>query len=140
MIDFTTMDDAEIATFAVAHRDDLDAGGLEQNNVLEALRSGLAVIERRPFGFAFLRLPKLPNGKSMPFLWLLFVLPEQRGRRLGHHFVRELLAKYSTEYHMSLHCYGAARRRFFGRLGFVVEGRHDEMRQMTTHREHRLYR
>ena len=129
--DFTTLTDAQLARFAVAHQDALDIGGLVEADIVTAVAAGRASLERRPYGFAIIE-QRPATGGTIPHLWLLFVAPERQGKGLGHRFMRELLRQYATVYHMSLYCHGARRRAFFGRLGFRIESRDGEMRRMTT--------
>lgn len=129
--DFTTLTDAQLAQFAVAHQDALDIGGLVDADIVTAVAAGRASLERRPYGFAIIEQRSAAGG-PIPHLWLLFVAPERQGKGLGHRFMRELLRQYATVYHMSLYCHGARRRAFFGRLGFRIESRDGEMRRMTT--------
>lgn len=131
-MDFTSMSLAELATFIVEHQHEMGAHGITAEEVTAKLETGKASLETRPFGFALVELTPTSNGRAIPHLWLLFISPESRGRSLGRRFVRDLLAQYATEYHMSLWCEGSRRRAFFGRLGFRVESREGEMRRMTT--------
>lgn len=134
MPDFTQLTAAEVADFVETHGAEMDAPDVTSRDVLEALQAARAVLEVRPYGFALIQLQPTSTGSNIPFLWLLYVAPEHRGRGIGSKFVRELLRGYSSEYHMALYCYGAQRRRFFGRLGFVIESREGELRRMTTNR------
>lgn len=131
-MDFTVMTLADIANFVEEHQQDMGAHGNSADEVVAKVSTGRASLERRDFGFALIELTQTTNGKAIPHLWLLYVSPDCRGRALGRRFVRELLAKYATDYHMSLWCEGSRRRAFFGRLGFRVELREGEMRRMTT--------
>ena len=129
--DFTTLTDAQLAQFAVAHQDGLDIDGLVEADIVTAVAAGRASLERRPYGFAIIEQRPAAGG-TIPHLWLLFVAPEHQGKGLGHRFARELLRQHATVYHMSLYCHGARRRAFFGRLGFRIESKDGEMRRMTT--------
>jgi len=131
-MDFTEMTLAEIANFVEEHQQEMGAHGNSADEVQAKVSTGKAVLETRTFGFALIELTPTSDGKTIPHLWLLYVFPESRGRTLGRRFVRELLAKYATDFHMSLWCEGPRRRAFFGRLGFRVELREGEMRRMTT--------
>jgi GNAT superfamily N-acetyltransferase len=136
MSGFEAMAHADIAAFVEAHAADLGAD-LTADYVHSALASGAAVIEAMPFGFAIVQLSTGADASLIPHLLVFFVAPEKRGQKLGHFFMRELIGKYAKDNHMSLYCAGPARRRFYGRLGFVVESRDGEMRLMTTNRERR---
>lgn len=130
MIDLS---DEQIADFIETNgAEEFDCDGEHSHEILMALRTGKAVIERRSYGFAMVRL-SCPS-KLCPFLWFLYVKPEYRGRRLGRKFVRELLTKYGADYHMGLKCHGAKRRKFFGDCGFRVHefDRVSGMRSMST--------
>lgn len=129
--DFTTLTDAHLVQFAVAHQDALDIGGLVETDIVPAVVAGRASLERRPYGFAIIE-QRPATGGTIPHLWLLFVAPEHQGKGLGRRFVRELLRQHATVYHMSLYCHAARRRAFFGRLGFRIESRDGDMRRMTT--------
>ena len=121
------MDINALVAFVVEHQKEMGADGITAGELQEKLQSGAAVIEVWDDCFAVVEL-KGP----LPHLWLLYVASESRGRRLGSRFLRVLLKKYSSEYHMSLYCEGARRRAFFGRHGFRIESREGEMRRMTT--------
>jgi hypothetical protein len=135
MNDFTSFDRLGLAQFTERVREEIGAPGLDAKDVFDALESGKAVAEVRPYGFALIQLTPAPDGKRIPFLWVLYINQASLGRKAGHRFVRELIAAHAAEYHMALYCDGAARRRFFGRLGFVVESKDGEMRRMTTNRD-----
>lgn len=130
--DFTTLSHAEIAEFAVAHRSELDCEDMTVDEIISKLSEPRTILEVRPYGFAVIE-PSWYSGEDFhPFLWLLFVHVEKRGNGLGHKFMREILSKYAKSTHMRLKCFGARRRKFFGRLGFIVESREDDKRTMTT--------
>jgi GNAT superfamily N-acetyltransferase len=129
--DFTTLTDAQLAQFAVAHQDALDIGGLVEADIVTAVAAGRASLELRPYGFAIIERRSAAGG-TIPHLWLLFVAPEHQGKGLWRRFMRELLHQHATVYHMSLYCHGARRRAFFGRLGFRIESQDGDMRRMTT--------
>ncbi len=131
-MNYTTLTTTEIAALAEAKREEMGACGLTAGDVLDALESGRAVLEVRPYGFGIVTLKPGLDGKQMPHLWLLYVDAANRGQRLGNRFVRFLLRRYAKDYHMTVSCYGPRRRAFFGRLGFRVESRDGELRQMTT--------
>ena len=133
MIDFAALSRLEIAEFLVAHQSELGIADLTAQKVVESLESGKAVLEARQYGFALIQQTPAADG-TIPHLWVLFIDNEQRESGLGSRFVRELLKKYSAKHHMSVWCEGSRRRRFFGRLGFVVESRFGEIRRMTTNR------
>ena len=133
MIDFTAMSTLEIAEFIVAHQSEMGIADLTTQKVIDSLESGKAVLETRQYGFALIQQSPAVDGIIL-HLWALFVDNKQRGSGLGSRFVREILKKYSAKHHMSLWCEGSRRRRFFGRLGFVVNGRLGEARRMTTNR------
>jgi GNAT superfamily N-acetyltransferase len=133
MIDFAAMSRLEIAEFLVARQSELGIAELTTQKVIESLESGKAVLETRQYGFALIQQTPAADG-TIPHLWVLFIDNERRGSGLGSRFVRELLKKYSAKHHMSVWCEGSRRRRFFGRLGFVVESRFGEIRRMTTNR------
>lgn len=132
-VDFERMADADLARFAAAHSDEFGAE-IDPLHVIAAVSENRAAIVRRAYGFAVVLLM---DGK-LPHLWLLYVAAAQRGRGLGRQFVRELRKQFD-EFHMSLRCEGAARRRFFSRCGFVVESRDGEWRRMTTDHEWRRW-
>ena len=136
MADFASMSVDGLAAFIEDNRAELAADGVSRADVKTALDQGRAVLETRPHAFAVVEVKRSDSGGLIPHLWLLYVDPSQRGHGLGRAFVRDLLNKYATDYHMSLWCSGAQRRKFFGRLGFVVESRDGDMRRMTTNREH----
>ena len=133
MIDFTAMSTLEIAEFIVVHQSEMDIADLTTRKVIDSLESGKAVLETRSYGFALIQRTAAVDG-MIPHLWVLFIDNNQRGSGLGSRFVREILKKYSGRHHMSVWCEGSRRRRFFGRLGFVVEGRVGDTRRMTTNR------
>ncbi|HSD37749.1 MAG TPA: hypothetical protein VLC92_09580 [Rhodocyclaceae bacterium] len=130
---FTTFTLEEIAEFLVAHEGELDMEGTTAEEVLERVRSGQSALEVRSWGFALIQLA-IAKGvdERIPHLWVLYVAEGQRGKGRGAVFMRELLRKYSSYFHMSLYCHGPRRRKFFGRFGFRVESRDGEMRRMTT--------
>lgn len=130
--DFTRLTASELVRFIIDHRDEMGAGGLTADDITNALTTGRAVLETRSYGFAIIELKPATDGKAMPHLWLLFVAAERRAQGIGRQFVRELLKRYEVDYHMSVHCSGARRRAFFGRLGFRIESRDGELRRMTT--------
>jgi GNAT superfamily N-acetyltransferase len=132
MNDFTTMDVEGIDGFLAAHSWEFDMD-YATGRLPGAVASGLAWIECRPLAFALLLRMQRPAGVA-PHLWALYVAPEARGRRIGADLVRELVRVYAGECPMTLSCYGARRRRYFGRLGFRVEGRDAEWRRMTSAR------
>jgi GNAT superfamily N-acetyltransferase len=103
---------------------ELDAG-IEPGDVEADVMAGRAEIERRPYGVAIIQF------NPHPHLWLLYLLPGHRGKGLGRAFVRELIHKHEHSHFMTVTCSGAARRRFFGRLGFRVESRSGDYRSMT---------
>lgn len=131
MIDFATADISEIANFAAAHAGEFNAD-IDALDIIAAVNEGRSVLVRRPYGFAVVQIV----DRKLPHLWLIYVHRDQRGRRLGRRFVRELLDEFSKEHHMTLRCAGGERSRFFGRCGFVVESRDGDWRRMTTDREH----
>jgi GNAT superfamily N-acetyltransferase len=133
MIDFSAMSGGEIAEFLVTHQSELGIADLTTQKIIDSLESGTAVLETRHYGFALIQQTAAPDG-MIPHLWALFVHDGQRGSGLGSRLVREILKKYSAQHPMSVWCEGSRRRRFFGRLGFVVESRHGEIRRMTTNR------
>ncbi len=134
-INFTALSASELIAFAVLRQDEMGVGGLTESDITDALTSGRAVVETRPFGFAVIEQKPTADGKKMPHLWLLFVDQQNRLRGLGRRFVRELLKRYAVDYHMSMYCSGARRRAFFGRLGFRIESQDGNMRRMTTNTE-----
>lgn len=136
MTDFQAMGHAEIAAFVEAHAAEI-GGDLTAAYVQAQLNAGSAVAELRPFGFAIIQHEAAAQGQVIPHLLVLYVDAAERGRGVGHRFMRSLLRHYCKDYHMRLYCAGPARRRFYGRLGFVVESRDGEMRCMTTNRERR---
>ena len=137
MIDFTALSPSDLASFFVSHQSELDAEGISEEYVMEMLRASKAVAELRPYGFALIQLQPAPGGKEMPHLWALYIDEQRRGSGLGLKFLREILKKYSRDYHMTLYCVGSRRRSFFGRAGFRVETRDGEMRRMTTNPDRR---
>lgn len=130
--DFTVLTVPELAAFAVLHQDEMGVAGILESDITGALAQGRAALETRRYGFAVVEQRPDSAGRMIPFLWLLYIAPEKRGAGVGRRFVRELLKRYSDYYHMSLYCYGARRRAFFGRLGFRIESQDGEMRRMTT--------
>lgn len=80
--DFTTLTDAQLAQFAVAHQDALDIGGLVEVDIVTAVAAGRASLERRSYGFAIIE-QRPATGGTIPQLWLLFVAPRAPGQRLG---------------------------------------------------------
>jgi GNAT superfamily N-acetyltransferase len=106
--------------------------GVTAQEVVEKVNEGSAVFETRYYGFALVQLAPMDGGKFRPHLWALYVNSEHRGKKLGHLFMRQLLRKFATDYHMTLGCNGAKRRAFFGRLGFRIENREGDYRRMTT--------
>lgn len=135
--DFTMFSPDALAAFAESHRHELHAEGVTAADITNALAQGRAEIELRRYGFAVIEVtPGRAPGTQIPHLWLLYVNPSARGQGWGSRFVEELLEKYSTDYHMSLWCYGPKRVRFFERLGFVVGSRDGGMRHMTTNMEY----
>ena len=133
MTNFAAMSPREIAEFLVAHQSELGIADLTAHQVIDSLAAGTAALETREHGFALIQYTRTEDGVK-PHLWALFIDSERRGSGLGSQFVREILKQYGGDKHMSLWCEGARRRRFFGRLGFVVEGRLGDMRRMTTNR------
>ena len=133
MMDFAAMSRAEIAEFLVAHQSELGIAELTAQEIIDSLQAGTAALETREYGFALIQQTPADDG-MIPHLWALYIDRERRDSGLGSRFVRELVRKYAGKHHMSVSCEGARRRRFFGRLGFVVEGRFGEMRRMTTNR------
>lgn len=131
-MDFTSLTLQELSEFAVDHQDQMGECGMTHEDIVSAVCDGRAALETRTFGFALVQLKPGHGGKFIPHLWLLFVSEGQRGRRLGHTFMRQLMRKYSSHYHMSVKCDGPRRRAFFGRLGFRIESKAGEMRRMTT--------
>ncbi|OAK55018.1 hypothetical protein A3K87_04255 [Variovorax paradoxus] len=136
MTDFQAMGHDEVGAFVEAHAAEI-GGDLTAAYVQAQLDSGSAVAELRPFGFAVIQQERTAQGQFIPHLLVLYVDPAERGRGVGHRFMRSLIGTYCKDYHMSLYCSGPARRRFYGRLGFVVESRDGETRLMTTNRERR---
>ena len=132
MPDYPSCTAVEIASIATAVQDELGAAGISADDIIQRMQNGRAAIEARQYGFAVIELTQTPDGHFMPHLWLLYIDPAHRGKGYGRQFVRELLAKYSTEFFMSLYCYGSRRRAFFGRLGFRIESKDGEHRRMTT--------
>lgn len=132
MTDFTTMSHAEIARFLVTHQSALNAEGITYDDVINRLATGQAILEVRSYGFAVIERSHISEGKFIPHLWVLFVDEKRRGAGLGRKFMKQILAKYSADFHMTLHCHGARRRKFFGQFGFRIESRDGEMRTMTT--------
>lgn len=119
-----TPEDAD--ALVVKNRMDIGCEGLKPGEVLAALMSGAAVLERSPHGFAVVQI------QTFPHLWVVYIDPASRGKGHGRQFVRDVVRKHAKTYHMSLSCHGARRRAFFGRIGFRVESREGEWRHMTT--------
>jgi hypothetical protein len=132
MTNFSNFTDIEVVDFAVAIQHEFGCDGLTTMEILDGLQAGSTALEKRPYGFCLINLKPGHGGGNEPFLWLLYVNETLRGKRFGHRFVLELKAKYMTTHHMSLVCYGARRRAFFGRLGFRIESQTGELRIMTT--------
>jgi GNAT superfamily N-acetyltransferase len=135
LTNFSTFTDIEIAEFAVANQYEFGSNGETVDEILGRINDRSAVLEKRSYGFALIELKPAGNGQQISHLWILYVAPERRGKRLGHRFVLELKRKYMKTHHMSLWCYGTRRRAFFGRLGFRIESRDGERRRMTTNPE-----
>lgn len=127
---FDQMSDAECDAFLWAHADELHML-FDSGELLASVANGTAVIERTPCALAVIDLKAMPDGHS-PHLRAIYVRPEMRGRKHGRRFVRALIRKHCDHYHMTLSCFGAKRREFFGRVGFRVERREGEWRYMTT--------
>ena len=132
MTDFTSFTHAEIAAFLVAHQGDLGCHGITADYVNESLRTGQAILEARPYGFALIEPFRVRDESIVPDFWILFVDDEHRGAGLGRQFVKEILAKYAVGCPMSLTCYGARRGEFFERCGFRLESKVGELLHMTT--------
>lgn len=130
--DFTTATPSEIASFAERHSADFDCD-VDRLDIVAAFAEERATLIARTYGFAVVQ-----RSGALPFLWLLYIAPAHRGRGVGRTFVKEIVGTFD-EYHMTLRCCGAARRRFFGRCGFVVESRDGDWRRMTTDREYRKW-
>jgi len=111
----------EVAAFLYEHRIDLDAPALSAEGVMAELRNANTALERRPWGLAVIQ-----GVGISPFLWLIYVDPQDRGKNHGRKFVREIKTKYAKECAMQLECYGSRRRKFFSRCGFVVIDRDEE--------------
>ena len=120
--DYLAMTDMEIEKHATAH-----AYEMGETHVAYGSVSGSTdvVIERREFGYAILQT----YGTH---LWLLYIDPECRGRRMGRRFVRELIKKYAQQWPMTAICDGSERRAFFGRCGFYVAKREGVYRHLST--------
>jgi ribosomal protein S18 acetylase RimI-like enzyme len=139
MTDFSAMSRSEIVDFLVAHQHELGIADLAAEKVNHSLESGEAALEMRPYGFALIQHTPSNDG-VIPHLWALYIDSDKRGSGLGSRFVRELIKQYSTKHHMTVWCDGSQRRRFFGRLGFVVERRVGDIRRMTTNRARAIRR
>lgn len=126
---FPSMSQNELVSFLVDHQDELAACGIAEADLHKGLAEGSALVEVREFGCAVVQVKD-----SGPHLWLLYIEPARRRHGLGKAFLRELVAKYGATHHMTLHCEGPERRRFFGSAGFVVAGKRGEVRFMTTDR------
>jgi GNAT superfamily N-acetyltransferase len=134
MTDFTNLSDSEIAAFLVSNQAALGCGGLTLEYVLTSLSSGQAVIEARPYGFALVEQLRISRETLFAYLWILFIDDGHRGAGLGRQLVKEMLAKYATDRHMELSCYGERRSLFFATCGFRLETRDGELHHMTTRR------
>jgi GNAT superfamily N-acetyltransferase len=132
MTDFSSFTDIEVVKYAVAKQHEFGCDGLSAGEILDGLKAGSTAIEKRPFGFALVTFKPGYGGGNEPFLWLLYVSEDHRGKRFGHRFVLELKKKYMSTHHMALICYGTRRRTFFGRLGFRIESQDGDLRLMTT--------
>lgn len=121
-MNYQTMTDTEIAEFVEANIGDFGDYDVTAADILAKQPH----FERFEHGFAIVN----NSGKYNVELWFLYVAPEHRGRRIGHHYVRELQRKHASEYYMSLHCHKRLRP-FYGSLGFRVEERNGDNRKMT---------
>lgn len=125
-MNFLSMSDDQIDELLVTRQEEIGASGIERGEILAAVASGKAVIERSDYGVAVVNPYRpLPDFKQ-PFLWLLYVEPECRGRGYGRKLVREILRKHADTHFMRLHAYGARRSKFFSRFGFRVVERDNE--------------
>jgi len=131
MPDYRHIDIEQLETLLIERQTELGIEDLEPGDITSRVADGSAVVEVTEHGVAVIQLERASGG-AIPFLWMLYVDPEKRGRGVGAGFVRELLSKYSEDYHMSLKCYGSRRRAFFAKAGFRVESRDGEERRMTT--------
>ena len=126
------MPQLELIEFVVRHQREMGVCELRAYDIQTRLARGEAVFEVLAHAFALIQVERTPAGTRKPHLWLLYVLPQARGRRLGRRFVRHLLSKHAGEHPMTLRCVGPRRRAFFGRAGFVVTMREGELRHMTS--------
>lgn len=132
MTDFRALTHDQLAEFIVENQAELGCSGITVDDVMTPLRAGTAKLVAEEHCFAVVTLSTGYQGTFIPYLWLLFVSPSERDRGLGSRLMRRLLKEFSSDNHMSMTCFGARRRKFFGRHGFRIESRDGEARRMTT--------
>lgn len=125
-MEFINMSDDEIDKLLVCQQAEMDASGLNRGDILAAVQSGKAVIERSSYGVAVINPLRTSPDFKLPFLWLLYLPPDNRGQGHGRKFVRQILKKYADTHFMRLHAFGPRRSKFFSRFGFRVVERDNE--------------
>ena len=113
---YLTMSDEDIALTAMQYRNELSSPHLEAAQIVEAVSGGSAVIHRVEHDFYIAEPKKAGNAH----IWLLFVDPDHRGRRVGRQLVKDAITRYGTsDYPITLTCQ-ASLRAWYGRQGFYV--------------------
>lgn len=128
-VQFEGMDDAAIAQYVLS----LDMGDTPDETypekLLKSIGDAKTTILRREYGFAVVHLPHphvvVVNGRlSSPKrteVEVFFVSPEFRGTGVAQRFMEEIFESYGNEGPIVVTCFDEWRRRFFERLGFVVQ-------------------
>lgn len=141
MMDFLTMTDDQITTFAAEHMAEMDAEEMRGDEIMQFIQSGQANIVRRNYGFAVIQPENMPGRANSPGLhiWLLYIDESVRNKGNGKRFVKELIAEHGRIYQTSVIVYGGERATFFSRCGFKVMERDTQTgkRSMETWRESR---
>ena len=125
-MDYLAMSADEIDEVLVSRQEEMGASGIERGEILKAVNAGTHVIERSQFGIAIVQPSQPELQMPIPFLWLLYVLPEHRGQGHGRKFVRQILKKHAAEYFMGVHVYDSRHSKFFSQFGFRVVSRDNE--------------
>ena len=122
---YLTMSDSEIANFTYSVRDELHAN-IPPDVMLDAIQSGDTVIHQYPEGFCVIRRYK----SSSPYLWVMYVDPDERGHDVGAAMLQDIECKYASAESIGLQCHESLQP-YYEKRGFHPVLPYDDFVEMS---------